>query len=245
VIYKCTSDTGEITYQNNVGDRRECNKTNFASFPNINFFKSELPKAKVNTVVSNPSVVKSPSVVSNNISDEQKTRETIDEGGWLHTGDIGEMVGGKFLKITDRKKEIFKTSGGKFITPQFIENKLKESSYIENAMVIGEGHKFPAALIIPAFAAIRSWCERNDIAYTTHHEMVKDERVIQKIKEQVDRMNKDLSHHEMIKAFELLAEEWTIEKGELTPKLSLKRKDILRNNESIIAGIYQSETKFN
>jgi long-chain acyl-CoA synthetase len=187
-------------------------------------------------------LVKGPNVMLGYYKKPEETAIVM-EGGWFHTGDIGELVEGRFLKITDRKKEIFKTSGGKFITPQIIENKLKESTYIENVMVVGEGHKFPAALIIPAFGALQSWCERSGITYTNPKEMIQHPKIIKKIQQQVDQINKDLSHYEMIKAFELLPEEWSIEKGELTPKLSLKRKDILKLHATELTKIYQSESK--
>lgn len=185
-------------------------------------------------------LVKGPNVMLGYYKRPEETAKVI-EDGWLHTGDIGELVDGKFLKITDRKKEIFKTSGGKFIAPQLIENKLKESPYIEQAMVIGEGHKFPAALIVPSFPALQQWCERNSIVYTTPAEMIGSERIKAKIQVEVNKANADLSHFEMIKAFELLPREWSIEKGELTPKLSMRRKEIMNANEALIAKIYVSE----
>jgi long-chain acyl-CoA synthetase len=185
-------------------------------------------------------LVKGPNIMLGYYKNPEETGRVM-EGGWFHTGDIGEWVEGRFLKITDRKKEIFKTSGGKFIAPQMMENKLKESSLIEQAMVIGEGHKFPAALIVPAFANLRSWCERSEIPYTTNEEMINNPKVLEKIQKEVDKVNSSLSHFEMIKRFEVLPCEWTIEKGELTPKLSLKRKDILRLNEDRVKRIYSSE----
>src|SRR6185369_17054631 len=103
------------------------------------------------------------------------TKEVIDSDGWFHTGDIGVFEEGKFLKITDRKKEMFKTSGGKYITPQSIENKLKESRFIEQAMLIGENEKFPAAFIVPAFAFIKQWCEKRDIPFVSNEEIIKNE----------------------------------------------------------------------
>ncbi len=187
-------------------------------------------------------LVKGPNVMLGYYKKPEETAEAI-EDGWFHTGDIGEWVEGRFLKITDRKKEIFKTSGGKFITPQIIENKLKESSYIEQAMVIGEGHKFPAALIVPSFSALQAWCSRNNIKYTTNEEMIHQEVIIKKIQLQVDAINKDLAQYEMIKAFELLPQDLSIERGELTPKLSLKRKEMLRLHAPLVDKIYQSETK--
>lgn len=185
-------------------------------------------------------LVKGPNVMLGYYKNPEETARAMQDG-WFHTGDIGEWVEGRFLKITDRKKEIFKTSGGKFIAPQMMENKLKESTLIENAMVIGEGHKFPAALIIPSFANLKSWCERNEIPYTTNAEMIKHPKVMEKMQKEVDKVNSTLAHYEMIKKFEVLPTEWTIDKGELTPKLSLKRKEIMRLNEDCIKRIYSSE----
>jgi long-chain acyl-CoA synthetase len=187
-------------------------------------------------------LVKGPNVMLGYYKKPEETAKAIVDG-WFHTGDIGEMVEGKFLRITDRKKEIFKTSGGKFIAPQPIENKLKESPYIEQAMVIGEDHKFPAALIVPSFAALKSWCERNNIDYTTPAEMIKREEICDKIQKEVDRANSKLSHFEMIKSFEILPREWSIDGGELTPKLSLKRKDILRIYAPLVSKIYEMESR--
>lgn len=187
-------------------------------------------------------LVKGPNVMLGYYKKPAETAEVM-EDGWFKTGDIGELVEGRFLKITDRKKEIFKTSGGKFIKPQLIENMLKESPYIEQAMVIGEGHKFPAALIVPAFAALKSWCERNSIEYTTNENMITKDFIIQKMRKQVDVTNRDLAQFEMIKEFALIPHEWSIDGGELTPKLSLRRKEIMRINEQLIHKIYSSETR--
>ena len=187
-------------------------------------------------------LVKGPNVMLGYYKKPAETAEVM-EDGWFKTGDIGELVEGRFLKITDRKKEIFKTSGGKFIKPQLIENMLKESPYIEQAMVIGEGHKFPAALIVPAFAALKSWCERNSIEYTTNENMITKDFIIQKMRKQVDVTNRYLAQFEMIKEFALIPHEWSIDGGELTPKLSLRRKEIMRINEQLIHKIYSSETR--
>jgi long-chain acyl-CoA synthetase len=185
-------------------------------------------------------LVKGPNVMLGYYKNPEETARVM-EGGWFHTGDIGEWVEGRFLKITDRKKEIFKTSGGKFIAPQMMENKLKESTLIENAMVIGDGHKFPAALLIPAFANLKAWCERNEIPYTTNEAMISNPKVMEKIQKEVDKVNDALAHYERIKKFEILPADWTIDGGELTPKLSLKRKEIMRLNADRIKRIYSSE----
>ena len=182
--------------------------------------------------------VKGPNVMMGYYNHPDLTKETIDADGWFHTGDIGIIEDGKFLKITDRKKEIFKTSGGKYITPQVIENKLKESRFIEQAMVIGENEKFPAAFIVPAFAFVKEWCEKHHIPYTTNLEMVKNQEVIKRIMDEVMKTNTDLAHYEQIKKIELLPNEWSIERGEMTPKLSLKRKVIMAANKEAYSAIY-------
>ena len=182
--------------------------------------------------------VKGPNVMLGYYKHPDLDAEVFDNEGWFHTGDIGEMVEGRFVKITDRKKEMFKTSGGKYVTPQLIENKLKESRFIEQVMVIGENEKFPAAFIVPAFTFIQQWCEKRKIPYTTNEEMIKNPEIIKRIQEEIDLTNQQFAQHERIKRVELLANEWSIDHGELTPKLSLKRKIILANNKKLYDKIY-------
>lgn len=182
--------------------------------------------------------VKGPNVMLGYYKHPELLEECFDKDGWFHTGDIGEMVEGVFLKITDRKKEMFKTSGGKYITPQIMENKLKESRFIEQAMVIGENEKFPAVFVVPAFVFIRQWCEKRKINYTTNEEMIRHPEIIKRIQEEIDKTNEEFSQYERIKKMELLSQEWTIDRGELTPKLSLKRKIILANNKPLYDKIY-------
>ncbi|MDP2386016.1 MAG: long-chain fatty acid--CoA ligase [Bacteroidota bacterium] len=188
--------------------------------------------------------VKGPNIMLGYYNRPDLTKETIDEDGWLHTGDIGTLEDGRFLKITDRKKEMFKTSGGKYITPQQLENRLKESRFIEQAMVIGENEKFPAAFIVPAFLFLQDWCKRHNIEYTTNEELVKNEEVKKRIMREVQDLNEKLSQHEMIKKIELIPHDWSIEKGELTPKLSLKRKAILAANKEAYSRIYVHNNEF-
>ena len=185
--------------------------------------------------------VKGPNVMMGYYNQPELTKEAIDEEGWFHTGDIGMLDEGKFLKITDRKKEMFKTSGGKYITPQVIENKLRESRFIEQAMVIGENEKFPGALVVPAFPFLKEWCERHHIAFTSNEEVIKNEEVKKRMMEEVDVANNALANYEKIKKIELLPKEWSVEKGEMTPKLSLKRKIILANSKSDYDRIYRHE----
>jgi len=183
-------------------------------------------------------IVKGPSVMLGYYNRPDATAEAIDSEGYFHTGDIGTFVDGKYLKITDRKKEIFKTSGGKYIAPLMIENKLKESPFVEQALVIGDGQKFASAFIVPAFAYIKEWCKKNNINYTTNVEMIRNEQVKKAVMEEVEKMNSSLAQYEKIKRPELLANEWTIERGEMTPKLSLKRKVIMENNKDLFNKIY-------
>jgi long-chain acyl-CoA synthetase len=172
------------------------------------------------------------------------TAETIDKEGWFHTGDIGQILEGGFLKITDRKKEIFKTAGGKYIAPQMLENRYKESPLIEQVMVLGENMKFPAALIVPTFPALKNWCEHKGIAYTTNEEMIKNEQVLEKYHKIVVDLGRDFGKWEQVKRFALLAKEFSIDGGELTPKLSFKRKNILEKNKSTIDKIYKDAENY-
>lgn len=172
------------------------------------------------------------------------TAESIDAAGWLHTGDIGEILEGRFLKITDRKKEIFKTAGGKYIAPQMLENRYKESPLIEQIMVLGENMKFPAALIVPTFAALKIWCAKKGIAYTTNEEMICNEQVLEKYNRVIVELGNEFSKWEQVKRFALLPKELSIDGGELTPKLSLKRKVILEKNKNIIDKIYKDAENF-
>ncbi|CAL1520688.1 long-chain fatty acid--CoA ligase [Chitinophaga sp. MM2321] len=158
--------------------------------------------------------------------------------GWFHTGDIGVMIDNKFLKITDRKKELFKTSGGKFVAPQPIENKFKESPYIEQIMVVGEDRKFTAALIVPSFGNLRNWCQKHGITYSSNEEVLKNPAVLDLYKQAVDKYNQFFNHIEQIKKFVLIPREWTVDAGELTPTLKAKRKVILEKYKNEIAGIY-------
>ena len=181
---------------------------------------------------------KGPNIMKGYYNHPDLTAETIDADGFFHTGDIGELVDGIYLRITDRKKEIFKTAGGKYVAPQALENKFKESIFIEHVMVFGENRKFPAAFIVPAFDVLKSWCAEKGIPYTTPAEIVKNPAVIEKYQREIDRYNAKFGQWERVKKFELLSTEWSIDGGELTPKLSLKRKVILQKNENLVDKIY-------
>ena len=166
-------------------------------------------------------------------------------GEWYHTGDIGTIVeapyrkGLKFLKITDRKKELFKTSGGKYVAPLPIENKLKESHFIEQVMLVGAEKKFVGALIVPSFPNLRDWANKNAIHSQTDETLIREPRVIDMYKDLVESFNKYFNHVEQVKKFELLAHEWSVDTGEMTPKLSLKRKVIMEKYRDTINRIYE------
>ncbi|MFN7845668.1 MAG: AMP-dependent synthetase/ligase [Bacteroidota bacterium] len=185
-------------------------------------------------------LVKGPNVMLGYYNRPDATAEVIDTEGWFHTGDIGKFIDNRYLKITDRKKEIFKTSGGKYIAPIMIENKLKESPYIEQALVVGENQKFAAALIVPAFAAIKDYCSKQQIAYNTHDDLIKNKAINDLINAAVEEANQTLAPYETIKKVILMNREWTIENGEMTPKLSLKRKVIIEANKTQIDKMFSA-----
>ncbi|MEO8823184.1 MAG: long-chain fatty acid--CoA ligase [Ginsengibacter sp.] len=181
---------------------------------------------------------KGPNVMMGYYKHPELTAESM-EGDWFKTGDIGEMIG-PFLKITDRKKEIFKTSGGKYVAPLAIENKLKESRFIENIMVVGAGEKFVGALIIPSFSNLKTWCSENKLEISDRQKLINDPQIKELYLKEIKRYDKFFNHVEQVKKIELLPEEWSTDSGELTPKLSLRRKVIMEKNKEAIRNIYSS-----
>lgn len=169
-------------------------------------------------------LMKGPSLMLGYYKDPEKTAEAIDKDGWFHTGDIGELDELNILKITDRKKEIFKLSTGKYIAPQIIENRFKESDFIEQVLAVGESEKFVAAIISPAFPFLHNWCYLHKILFTDNKDLIQKPKVIERYQEEVDRINETLADHRKIKKFELTCIEWLPETGELSPTLKLKRK---------------------
>jgi long-chain acyl-CoA synthetase len=185
-------------------------------------------------------LVKGPNVMMGYYNLPEKTAEDIDSEGWFHTGDIGTFIEGKFLKITDRKKEIFKTSGGKYIIPQAMENKFKESRFIEQIMVLGEGEKFPGALIVPNFNYIREWSfnKKLNIEDKSNTGLINNKEIQNRIQLEVDSYNQHYGGYEQIKKYTLLDHEFSVEEGELTPTLKLKRKIILTKYSKEVKQIY-------
>lgn len=185
-------------------------------------------------------LAKGPNIMLGYFKRPDLTAEVIDSEGWFHTGDIGKLIQGKFLKITDRKKEIFKTSGGKYIAPQPIENNLKASLFIEQAMVIGEGRNFAAALIVPAYPALEEWCRENKIEVKNHEAIVSHPKVKDLVMKEINQVNRELGKTDQIKKFEFVLKEWSQVSGELTPTLKLKRKLIFENNLALVEKIYSA-----
>ena len=169
------------------------------------------------------------------------TSQVIDKEGWFHTGDIGIFEDNKYLKITDRKKEIFKLSSGKYIAPQVIENKFKESVFIEQVMVFGENQKFTSAIILPEFLYLRNWCTIHGIKYSDNKELIKDKKVINRIQQEVSELNNQLGQAEQVKRFRLIFDEWSPLTGELSPTLKLKRKFLLEKYNDIFKEIFSVE----
>lgn len=180
---------------------------------------------------------KGPNVTMGYYKRPDLTADAIKDG-WFHTGDIGVLVNNKFLKITDRKKELFKTSGGKFVAPQPIENKFKESTFIEQIMVVGEDRKFTGALIVPSFTQLDRWAAKRGITITSHQDLLQHPDIQALYKGILEKYNQYFSHIEQIKKFELLPTEWTVANGELSPTLKVKRKVITQKYAEQIEKIY-------
>jgi len=180
---------------------------------------------------------KGPNVMMGYYKRPDLTEEVVKDN-WFYTGDIGMFVNDRFLKITDRKKELFKTSGGKYVAPQPIENKLKESRWVEQMIVVGADRKFVGALIVPAFKVLKEWCDEQGIEYPGDEAIINNKKVLELFKDTVERYNQFFNHVEQVKKFELLPYEWTVEGGELTPTLKLKRKVIMEKYRDAIERIY-------
>ncbi len=187
---------------------------------------------------------KGPNVMLGYYKDPEYTKQVIDSEGWLHTGDIGIFEDNKFLKITDRKKEIFKTSYGKYVAPQVIENKFKESLFIEQIIICGENEKFVSALISPNFPFLHDWCSMNIglqplLQFHNNKQLISIPNVIARYQKEIDNYNKSLGQTEQIKKFRLVPDEWRVETGELSPTLKLKRKFIAEKYKELVEQIYR------
>ena len=216
---------------------------NMDHYPNVRFgtVGTLLEGVEVKIAKDGEILTRGPNLMMGYYKDEELTRKVIDDEGWFHTGDIGEMVDGKFLKITDRKKEIFKTSGGVYVAPQVIENRLKESIFIDQVIVIGEKKRFPAAIISPNFEFLRQYCHKKNIPFETDEDIINDNFINCRYGIEISKINENLDHHKQIKQFRLIADTWTPESGELSPTLKLKRHILKQRYKKVYDNIYEKE----
>lgn len=198
-----------------------------------------VPGVKVKIADDGEILTKSPCVMLSYYKAPELTDEIIDTDGWLHTGDIGDLMPSGRLKITGRKKAIFKNSFGKYINPEFVENKLKESSFIDNAMVVGENQKFASALLIPNFAHLRSWCRIKNIPYSLNEEMIELPIIKERYKKELSAINTSLGSSEKINKFKLMAYEWSVDTGELSAALKIRRHFVLQKYKPVIERLFE------
>ncbi len=189
-------------------------------------------------------LAKGPNIMMGYYKRSDLTDQVIDKDGWLHTGDQGawlEYKGNKFLKITGRVKELFKTSGGKYVAPQVIENKMKESPFIEQMVVVGENQRFVSALIVPSFDYLKDWCSKNGVSYNTKEELVSNPKVLKAVQDEVNRYNKEFGKVEQVKKFTLLPTDWTVDNGIMTPTIKVKRDAVMKKYRKEIEEIYAAD----
>ncbi len=185
-------------------------------------------------------IVKGPGVMLGYYNNPELTAQVLDETGWFHTGDVGKIVHKRFLKITDRKKDIFKTTTGKFVSPQTIENLLNDSPFIEQSMIVGFNRPFVAVLIVPVFSMLKKWCEENKVHWTAEQYMVINPKVVRHFEQIIESINNELTNQEKIRKFTLLYEDWSVENGEITPTLKLRRPYLLEKHLSEIEEMYKN-----
>lgn len=184
-------------------------------------------------------LTKGPSLMKGYYKSQELTDEVIDADGWFHTGDLGRIEGGTLLRIIGRKKAFFKNSFGKYVNPLLVENFLRDSSFIDNAMVVGEGEKYTAALIVPNFTMLTQWCKENNVSYTSTSDIIKSEQVISMFKSEINNINKQLSSTEKVSNFTLLEKEWTVDSGELSAALKVKRFVVAEKYKNEIAEMFK------
>lgn len=186
-------------------------------------------------------LTRGPLVMMGYYKDPETTKEVIDEDGWFHTGDIGKLENGKYLKITDRKKDIFKLSAGKYVAPQVLENRISESDFVDQCIVVGENEKFASIIISPNFNTLHYWALKHHIHYRDNPTLITIPEVQKKIKSIIDGYNKEFAPHEQIKAIRLVSEEWTTNNGLLSPTLKVKRNVLTAKYKDLIASIYNHD----
>ena len=197
-----------------------------------------LPAVKVKIADDGEILTKGPSLMKGYYKNPDLTKETIDEQGWFHTGDIGKIEDETLLFITGRKKSFFKNSFGKYINPVVVETLLTESEFIDNAIVVGEGQKYTAALIVPNFAELHKWCKDNAMTFSSNKDMVEDKRVINMYRGIIFEINKNLSSTEKVSNFRLMATEWTVITGELSATLKVRRNMVIDRYKDLINSMF-------
>ncbi|MBN2236768.1 MAG: long-chain fatty acid--CoA ligase [Bacteroidales bacterium] len=214
-----------------------------ADYPGVKWGSAGLVPDEVEVKIAEDGeiLVRGDNVMIGYYKDPEKTKEVLTEDGWFHTGDIGNIDQNRMLSITDRKKEIFKLSGGKYVAPHLIENTFKESQFIENIMVIGENEKFTGALISPNFEFLHNWCHLHKIKYRDNKDLIHLSKIIDRYQKEVDEQNKELDHIAQVKVFRLVCDNWTAETGELSPTQKLKRRVVMKKYDRLIKEIYPKE----
>ncbi len=214
-----------------------------ADYPGVKWGSAGLIPSEVEVKIAEDGeiLVRGENVMVGYYKDPEKTREALTEDGWFHTGDIGNVDENKMLSITDRKKEIFKLSGGKYVAPHLIENTFKESQFIENIMVVGENEKFTGALISPNFEFLHNWCHIHRIKYRDNKDLIHLPKIIDRYQKEVEVLNKSLDHIAQIKVFRLVCDEWSAASGELSPTLKLKRRVVMKKYDHLLQEIYPKE----
>ncbi len=198
-----------------------------------------LPGVEVKIAENKEIICRGHNVMMGYYNQPELTKEVIDEDGWMHTGDLGEINEYGQVRITGRLKNLFKTSLGKYINPDVIEGKFTESGFIENIVVLGENQKYAGAIIVPDFAFLKSWCQKHEIKYTTPEEMIKNPEVKRRYAEEVKKINQNFGDTEKIKRHELIADEWSVNNGILTPTLKVKRNVVKEQYKDLIEMMYK------
>jgi long-chain acyl-CoA synthetase len=198
-----------------------------------------LPSLEVKIAPDGEILIKGSSVMQGYYKNEEESRKVFSADGWLLSGDIGEFTKDGFLKITDRKKELFKTSGGKYVAPAPIENKIKESFFVEQVALVGDGQKFVSALIVPNFDELKTWAKQHSIQNGSNETLITSPEVTQLYKDIISNFNVTFGKVEQVKQFRLITDEWTTENGLLTATLKLKRKKINESYKELIQSIYK------
>lgn len=198
-----------------------------------------IDKVEVKIAEDGEILARGPNIMMGYYKRPEITAEVIDSEGWFHTGDIGELEEGQYLKITDRKKEIFKTSGGKYIAPQIMENVFKQNKYIEQIIVLGENKKHPSALIVPNFENLKDYCAEGNMSFKSIKDTLADERINSLYHREIEKCNAEFNRWEKVKKFELIDREFSIDGGELTPTMKLKRKAIFEKYKDLIEALYE------